>query len=105
MGSIVKKAENYTVALQTDATSPEIELTRFTSGEIAIPTGSSITTLTYFVAMPSGTYFAAQDATPAAITQTVAATKAYPIPAALFGSALIQIRANAAGTVFINLKS
>lgn len=98
-------SEFRSVTLATDATSPEIDISDYATGEIAIPNGSTITTLTYYHAMPSGTYFASQDASGSAVTQTVAADKCYPIPSTVMGGARIQIRANAAGAVKINLKS
>ena len=105
---LTKRFTTYQLAaLTTDTTSPTIDLSNYASGEIAIPSGSPITTLTYYVLTPSvspGEY-AAYDATPAAITQTVAASRAYPIPAAVFGAAQIRIKVNAAGSVHINLKS
>ena len=94
-----------TVALKTDSTSPEIDISHAASGTIHIPHAATYVTLTYYTVAPAGTYYAAQDATPAAITQTVAVDKSYPIPAALFGSGKIQIRANAAGDIIVNLKS
>lgn len=94
------------VAITTSAaTTGEISIGDFVQGEIFIPTGSSITTLTYYVAPnSSGTYIAAQDGS-GAITQTVAAAKAYQMPSALFGAAMIRIVGNAAGTVTINIKN
>jgi hypothetical protein len=127
---LTKRQTTYqTIALATDDTSAVFDLSGYGSGEIGIPSGSSITTLTYFVPMPmpelptsavggvnagfplsgsavsSATYFTACDHTGTAITQTVVAGDCYPIPADLFGSAGVQIRANAAGTVFVYLKT
>ena len=102
-----KYSTHQTVALTTSAaTTPEISVGEFSSGEVYVPTGSSITTLTYHVAPYSGgTYLPAQDASGSAVTQTVAQTKAYPIPAILFGAAMIRIVSDAAGSVGIGLKS
>ena len=94
-----------TVVLTTDDTSPEIDIGGFTSGQIHIPTAETYVTLTYYTASPSGTLYAAQNATPAAITQTVAADKSYPIPTQLFGANRIQIRANVAGNIRVTLKT
>lgn len=103
---LTKRFATYSaVALLTTSSSPEIDISNYASGEVAIPNGLTMVTLTYYVAAPSGTLYAAQDATGAAITQTVAANKSYPIPSALFGSSRIQIRADVAGTVGIVLKS
>lgn len=102
---LTKKYSEYkVVALLTDSSSPDIDISHAASGEIAIPSAETYVTLTYYVKM-GGNYYAAQDATPAAITQTVAADKSYPLPSSLFGASVIQIRANAAGNIRINLKS
>ena len=112
---LTKKYAGYLApTLQTDNTSPLIELTNYASGEIAIPAGSTLTTLTFFVNMPAvvapdlpstGTYYAAYDATPAAVVMTVAAGRAYPLPSAILGAAMIQIRGNTSQPVGITLKS
>ena len=94
-----------TVALKTDDTSPEIDITKCAWGEVHVPNGATYVTLTYFIAAPSETFFAAYDAAGSAVTQTVAANRAYPIPSALFGAGIIQIRANAIGNIGVNLKS
>ncbi len=105
MASETRATTAATVALLTTSSSPEIDISKYAWGEVAIPTGSAITTLTYYIAMPSGTLFAAYDSTGSAVAQTVAADRAYPIPAAVFGAAIIQIRASSAGNVKISLKS
>lgn len=100
-------------------TTPEIPYEEFSQGSIAIPTGSSITTLTWFGAvrqsdqpgtsaeqMPATqTFLAAQDSTGTPVTQTVSAAKSYPIPVALAGFAALKCVVNAAGTVDLSLKS
>ncbi len=88
------------------ADSQEILYSEYTSGEVHVPTGSSITTLTWHVAPEAGgTYLPAQDYDGAAVTQTVAQTKAYPIPLSLIGSVALKIVGNAAGTVDLSLKT
>lgn len=93
------------VQLQTGSTSPEIDISNFASGEVVIPTAKTVVTLTYYVVAPSGVLYAAQDASGAAVTQTVAADKAYPIPSVLFGASRIQIRGNVADLIGVVLKS
>lgn len=107
MKNTERQTSQATVALTTSAaTSPEIDLSHHASGEVFIPTGSPITSLTYHVSQTmGGTYIAAYDATPAAIVQTVAAARAYPIPTQLFGAGAMRIVVNSAGSVGINLKS
>ncbi len=96
-----------TYALTASAgTTPEIDISHHAWGCIFIPTGSGITSLTYHSAPRyGGTYLAAYDAALAAITQTVSAAKAYPVPAALFGAGAIRIVANTTGNVIVSLKS
>ena len=98
-------SEEVAVALLTTSSSPEIDISHYSSGEVFVPNGTPIGTITWFTASPAGTYFAAYDATPAAITQTVVQNRSYPIPPALFGAAKIQARVDVAGSVRISLKS
>lgn len=87
------------------STTPEIDYEHFSGGTIYIPDGSSITTLTWHVAPEKGgTYLAAQDSSGDAVTQTVAADEAHPIPEALFGARAIKAVVNAAGDVEVSLK-
>ena len=114
---ISKDLASYTIAVgTTEATSDEIPYEEWSSGEVFIPTGSTITSLTWYAAyrqrnQPSGTvpspaptYLPAQDSAGAAVTQTVAATKCYPIPVALAGCAAIKCVGNAAGTITVCVK-
>lgn len=107
MATEIRACTDATVALTTSAaTSPAIDLSKWAWGEVFIPSGSPITTLTYHVAPTlGGTYLAAYDSTPAAVAQTVVAGRAYPIPSPLFGAAAMRIVVNAAGSVLISLKS
>lgn len=75
------------------------------TGMVYVPAGSSLTTLTWHASTePNGTYLAAEDAVSAAVTQTVAASQAHPIPAALSGARFLKITGNAAGVVGVTLK-
>lgn len=105
--NMARHSYSNTYALDTTVgATAKIDISEFASGEIFIPTGSAITSLTWWAAddMDAGTYLPAQDAAAAAVTQTVAATKAYPIPAILFGARALKCVVNAAGSVIINLK-
>lgn len=95
------------LVLTTDPlTTPTIEIGMFASGQIHIPTGATMVTLTYYSAPQTGDPFLPmQDAAGAAVTQTVAAAKSYPIPAIVFGAANIRITGNVAGAVSVSLKS
>lgn len=82
-----------------------IEFGSFATGMVYVPAGSSLTTLTWHTCeSKAGTYLAAEDASSAAVTQTVAASQAHPIPAALAGARFLKITGNAAGIVGVTLK-
>lgn len=91
------------------STTAEVDITDATSGTVFVPSGSSLTTLTFHVApVLGGTYLAAYDdaATPAALALTnLGASKAYAIPAKVFGAAAFKMVGNTTGTVDISLKS
>ena len=101
-----------TVALTASlSTTPEIHYHSMAGGTVYIPTGSPITSLTWYCAEnPSGdatlagTYIAAYDFSGSAATQTVVAPGAYPIPVALFGAGMLKCVVNSAGSVTITLK-
>jgi hypothetical protein len=87
------------------ANSQPINYGGFASGMVHVPAGSSLTTLTWHACLTEdGTYIAAEDAASAAVTQTVAASQAHPIPAALAGARFLKVTGNAAGTIGITLK-
>jgi hypothetical protein len=88
------------------STTPALAIENFASGEIFIPAASSITSLTFYVAPTSkGTFLAAYDAAGSAVTMTVTAERAYPLPAAIFGASSVKMVANTTGTVIYNVKS
>lgn len=88
------------------ATCEEILYSEYTSGEVFVPTGSSITSLTFWAApTPGGTYLPAQDYDGAAVVLTVAQTKSYPIPLCLIGCRALKVVGNVAGTIDVSLKS
>lgn len=90
----------------TVGASDAIPFDEFVDGMIYIPAGSSLTTLTWHACNTrNGTYLAAEDAASAAVTQTVGAGQAHPIPAALRGARFLKITGNAAGTVGYSLKN
>lgn len=99
--SMVDKTLNTAVG-----TTPEIDWRGATKATIHIPTGSSITSLTYHsAAKPGGTFrpLYKEDAT-TAVTQTVAAARSYDVPAACFGAGALKIVVNVAGAVEISIK-
>ena len=103
------------VAINTAvATTPEIPYGGFAGGIIHIPNGSSITSLTWYSSHKQGGEYEAslqpvsEHVTPityVAVVQTVAANGAYPIPEYLVGAVALKAVGDAAGTVYISLKS
>lgn len=106
-----------TVSLTTAiGTTEEIPKSGMAWGDVYIPTGSSITTLTWWKApalvagqsYEAGTYVPAYDddlATPTAIVQTVVAPGSFPIPAALASAPFLKAVANAAGDIIVQFSS
>jgi len=92
------KARVRTVSLNTAAgTTEEIEIGMAVRGEIHIPTGSSVTSITWWSSTEAnGTYITCYDSANAAVTQTVAAARAHSLPAALFGRKFVKGVVNAA---------
>jgi hypothetical protein len=87
------------------STTPEIAFGHATGGEVRIPAGSSITTLTWWSSdEPGGTYLPCYDAANSAVAQTVAHTQANALPAALLGRNYLKAVVNANGAVTIVTK-
>lgn len=86
---------------QTLADSDSIDYRRYGSGHFTVPTGSTITTLTWHASHSSadGTFVAAYTQANAAVTQTVAASRRYPIPAELAAAHYIRATGNADGQI------
>ncbi len=93
------------ITLATDDTSPKFNWSDYAGGRVYIPSGATMTTLTFYDA-PSydGTYLATYNEDNEAETMTVAAGRSYPLPAKLFAAGGLQIRANAAEAVIVSLK-
>lgn len=98
---------NQTALLTTSlTTTPAVSISAYAAGVVYIPTGSTITSLTYYAAYGTdGTYVPIYDQTGSAITQTVVADRCYAMPSDLFGAGQIKIVANAAGDVQLSLKT
>ena len=89
-----------------EATTPEILYGDFEYGLIFVPAGSSITTLTFYAAPESGgTFLSLYDVTNAAVTMTVSAGRAYPIPAECVAAEAIKIVVDSAGDVEMSFRS
>lgn len=95
-----------TLLLDTaEGTTAKFDMENAAGGTIYIPTGSPITTLTFWAApLYGGTFLALYDSLGAAVTMTVSAAKAYDLPAALYGVGAVKIVVNAQGTVIVSLK-
>lgn len=89
----------------TLADAEEICYTDQAGGRFHVPTGSSITSITWYDATTSGgTFRASYDEYGSAVTQTVSAAKSYAIPAALAGAAFLKAVGDADGTIDVTLK-
>lgn len=87
------------------ATTAEIDLSEVASGSVLIPSGSPITSITYYGAIQvGGTYVAIQDGDGHAVTQSVAAGAGYPIPDYCSSYGGLKLVANAAGAVELSCK-
>lgn len=87
------------------ADAEELGFSDWITGIVYVPSGSTITSLTWYAAYErGGTFYAAYDSNGDAVTQTVAATKAYPIPLALAGAVALKAVGDADGTVYVSLK-
>jgi hypothetical protein len=106
MPSIDRRYAAFGASLNTAVgTTQEIVFGCWIGGQVAVPTGSSITTLTYHAtAIQGGTYLPLYDAAGSAVAQTVTAGRVYAMPEAVFGCAFLKIVVNAAGSVEIVLK-
>ena len=92
-----------TLAVTTsESTTDVIDKSDYTCGSFDVPSGSSITVLTWYGAA-FGTPLAASDQDGVAITQAVAASGHYELPHALAGSKTIYAKGDAAGTIYVNL--
>jgi len=91
----------------TAAASDEIIYGSYAGGMVFLPADVGVTTITWYAAeKPGGTYLVAYDEDGVAVTQTVSHTKAYAIPAALYGARALKAVASAgtASTIIISVK-
>ena len=105
--AVMERKQWQLTAALTDAigTTEAIDIAGAASGSVGVPTGSSITSLTYWVSHDGTTYiplYTVDNA--AAVTQTVAQTRAYPLRSEAFGAKFMKIVVNAAGSVYVSLK-
>jgi hypothetical protein len=87
-------------------TTPVISFGHAINGEVRIDAGEAMVTLTYYSCnTEDGVFYPCRDSTGTAITQTVAHTNAYQLPASLFGRKYLRITANAAGDVYLTTQA
>lgn len=99
------RSEPLTITAGTTASgSTAIPFGDFAGGHVYIPNGSSITTLTMHASADGVTYYEVYSAG-AALSVTVAADKSADFPDGVFGARFLKLVANAAGTVYVTLKS
>ncbi len=92
------------VVSTSEVSSKAVPYADFERGMVHVPSGSSITTLTWHVSTKErGTYLPAYNSA-GAVTQTVAAGRSYPIPSDLQGAAWLKMTGNASGSVGVTLK-
>lgn len=85
----------------TLADSEELIMQGMAGGMIYVPSGSSITSLTFYAAhTKGGTYFQIYDADNAAVSRTVAAGRSYSLPEECYGARFLKFVPNADGTVY-----
>ena len=106
-GIIERAATSLTASLTTSIVTTEaIPIANATIGTIGVPTGSSLTTLTYWVSHDGVTYIPLWMVDNSlAVAQTVSQTKSYPIRSEAMGAKWLKIVSNAAGDVYLSLKS
>ena len=103
---IGRQTDHVSVTLATTlGNTPVIGTEGAAGGVIFIPSGSTITTLTYHAAPDSGgTFLPLHDSEGMAITQAVAAGNAYDLPSPCYGAGALKIVSDAAGAVELSLK-
>jgi len=75
--------------------SDTINYSGFAGGHVHVPSGATATTLTWHASHDDGSTFQAlNDGAGAAVTSTVAADKAVPIPDECFGARMLRATAN-----------
>jgi hypothetical protein len=94
------------VAVATSVASSEaINFSDFETGRVHVPSGSSLTTLTWHASLEeNGDYTQVRDSLNANVTSTVAAGYNYQFPVSLTGARFVKITGNAAGVVGVTLK-
>lgn len=86
--------------------SGDIGYGEYIHGTLYVPAASSLTTLTFFgYDATNDAWVQIYDSSNAAVSRTVAASRAYAIPAECNGCSLLRIVGNATGAVVVSLKA
>ena len=98
-----------TCTIANGGTTGDIDLRNFAGGVIQLPAAITGTALAWHISIDGTTYTALYDdaSTPAAKSMTVAASRAYPIPAEAFGAGYARIVMDAQGaarTILVGLQ-
>ncbi len=95
-----------TISIDTVLADAEvIHFEGFSGGMIFVPAGSALTSIAWYAcATVDGTYLPIYNGLGTAVTSTVAASEAIPLPAACFGALFLKGVGNADGTVGLSLK-
>lgn len=89
----------------SEANSKSVSMRGFTGGLISVPSGSSITSITYYISSTeSGTYLPLYSGG-SQISTTVAAGRVYALDSAVKGAAFLKLKGDAAGSVDLHLTS
>ena len=99
-------ADQNVVVGATEAASGAIDYSDSAGGTMQVPSTASYVTLTFYSCRTAdGIFLPVYDSSNAAVTRTVAASRAYALPDELFGSKWIKIVGDAAGLMGLSLKS
>lgn len=97
------------VAVTTSAaTTGKFDYRNFAGGQVYVPANSSLTTLTWRGSHDGVTYLPVQDGAGTAVASTVTPSTTgccCLIPASCFACAFLKAVGNAAGTIYLSLKS
>ena len=77
----------------------------FTKGVVLVPSGSSITAITYWASSTEGGTYTQLYNAGSAISTTVAASRVFALDSAIEGIAYLKLQGDAAGTVDLHLIS
>lgn len=89
----------------TLGTTPVIDISECATGRFVVQTDSLVTSITWYASCSVVEDFQAAYFGGSAVTQTVAADQSHEIPAGLFGAKALKAVGNAAGLLYVFLKS